>query len=147
MKSLLITAVFVLAGFSLIYGSNYYWVGNSGNWSDVSHWATTSGGTTKYTVVPTSADNVFFDANSFTLASQTVTVNVAANCLNMDWTGALNTPTLAGGSAINIYGSLTLISGMNLNSSSGLLSFLSNNLGNTITTAGKSIPRSMVFNI
>ena len=35
----------------------YYWVGGTGNWNDVSHWATTSGGTTFYTVPPDSSAN------------------------------------------------------------------------------------------
>ena len=43
---------------------NYYWVGNGGNWSDVSHWAPTSGGTpASYVITP--SDNLIFDANSF----------------------------------------------------------------------------------
>lgn len=47
---------------------DYYWVGNSGNWSDSSHWAPTSGGTpAAYTI--TSSDNVYFDANSFDTSS------------------------------------------------------------------------------
>ncbi len=61
---------------------------------------------------PTSADNVFFDALSFTVAGQTVTINAAANCLNMDWTGATNTPNLGGGGTISFYGSVTLIAAM-----------------------------------
>jgi hypothetical protein len=62
--------------------------------------------------VPTSADSVYFDASSFSSAGQAVTVNVAANCLDMDWTGALNSPVLAGSSDLNIYGSLTFILAM-----------------------------------
>ncbi|HNR20081.1 MAG TPA: hypothetical protein PKL45_08870, partial [Bacteroidia bacterium] len=33
--------------------ADYYWVGGTGNWSDVSHWATTSGGSTFHTQPPT----------------------------------------------------------------------------------------------
>ena len=43
--------------------ANRYWIGGSGNWSDPSHWSTTSGGTWDASV-PTSADDVFFDASS-----------------------------------------------------------------------------------
>ena len=46
--------------------ADYYWIGGSGNWSDISHWATTSGGTVTHPQVPTANDNVFFDQNSFT---------------------------------------------------------------------------------
>jgi len=46
--------------------------------------------------LPVSTNNVFFDANSgFTSGSQTVTINVPnAYCKNMNWTGAVNTPSL-----------------------------------------------------
>ena len=44
----------------------YYWVGNSGNWSDYGiHWATTSGGSVFHSSAPGENDNVFFDSNSF----------------------------------------------------------------------------------
>ena len=90
--------------------SNYYWVGGSGNWSDLNHWATTSGGTTLHTQIPTALDDVFFDAGSgFTAASKTVTINAStAFCHNMDWTGASNNPALAGNylNTLNVYGSL-----------------------------------------
>lgn len=55
---------------------DYYWVGNGGNWSDVSHWAPTSGGTpAAYTI--TSSDNLIFDNNSFT-ANSTVYADISA---------------------------------------------------------------------
>src|SRR6186713_898571 len=43
---------------------NLYWIGNSGNWNDGNHWSLSSGGPA-YGCIPTAADNVFFDANSF----------------------------------------------------------------------------------
>ncbi len=43
----------------------YYWVGGSGDWDDVGHWATTSGGDTFYGSLPSANDDVFIDANSF----------------------------------------------------------------------------------
>ena len=55
--------------------ADYYWVGGSGNWADISHWATTSGGVITYSQVPTADDNVYFDANSFTGPGQVVTIN------------------------------------------------------------------------
>lgn len=45
--------------------SDYYWVGNSGNWTDPQHWSSTSGGNGGFGV-PGANDNVYFDANSFT---------------------------------------------------------------------------------
>ena len=68
--------------------SPYYWVGGSGNWSDLNHWASTSGGGVHYLQVPTPTDDVFFDSKSFTAADQVVMVNVGnAVCAPMSWTG------------------------------------------------------------
>ncbi len=120
------------------FDPNRYWVANSGNWSDnVTHWSSSSGGTPGASL-PTSADNVYFDANSFTAGSQTVTIDAAAYCLDMDWTGATNTPTLAGNQILNISGSLTFIAGMNV-TLSYYITFLSSSLGKKITTAGLSL--------
>lgn len=116
---------------------NRYWVGGTGNWSDnTNHWSTISGGAAGASL-PTSADNVYFDANSFNATGQIVTVNTSANCLDMDWTGSLCNPTLAGGSSFNIYGSLKFILSMII-THIGNKSFLSTTTGKTITTANKS---------
>jgi hypothetical protein len=68
-------------------GKNYYWVNGTGNWSDYAHhWARTSGGSLFHSSVPTSADNVYFDQNSFSADSQKVIIDVeVATCLSMDW--------------------------------------------------------------
>lgn len=42
----------------------FYWVGNSGNWSDGANWSTSSGGMPANTT-PSSVDKVIFDANAF----------------------------------------------------------------------------------
>jgi hypothetical protein len=52
---------------------NYYWIGGSGNWSDLTHWSTNSGGSVLHSQIPTAIDDVFFDGNSFNDAGQTVT--------------------------------------------------------------------------
>ncbi len=65
--------VLLLIGFSLlnlkVCASDYYWIGDSGDWSDINHWVTSSGGTTNHIQTPTSNDNVIFDANSFSTNS------------------------------------------------------------------------------
>ncbi|MFT4567140.1 MAG: hypothetical protein ACI9FN_002104, partial [Saprospiraceae bacterium] len=70
------------ACFLILFGScfsvsatNYYWIGDGGNWSDLSHWATTSGGFVTHVQVPTSEDNVIFDANSFSIDGEVVEFN------------------------------------------------------------------------
>ena len=124
--------------------ANRYWVGNGGDWSDnTNHWSASSGGAGGASL-PTSSDDVFFDANSFSAGSQTVTIDVTAYCLNMDWTGATDTPTLAGGLASHIYGSLTLIAGMTV-TQSGYLYFRATSGTHTITTA--NLPSLPIINI
>ena len=90
---------------------DYYWVGGTGNWSDISHWVTTTGGTVQHTTPPTANDDVFFDANSFDGPNQVVTVNtVSVLCQNLSWTGVTNNPTLdgTGDKSIQIFGELRL---------------------------------------
>jgi len=69
----LIALLITLSGFS----QDYYWVGNGGNWSDLSHWATTSGGSNFHTELPGPDNNVYFDENSFTEPGQVVTLDLA----------------------------------------------------------------------
>ncbi len=122
---------------------DYYWVGGTGNWSDLSHWATTSGGNIVHTELPAAGNNVYFDANSFSSSSQLVTLDVVANCKNMDWAGATNFPTISGnGNDINIYGSLVLSPDMTANFSD--VEFESTGAGNTITTNGTSLGTSSI---
>ena len=40
---LLLTLLF-LSSFTKTYATDYYWVGGSGLWSDINHWASSSGG-------------------------------------------------------------------------------------------------------
>jgi hypothetical protein len=133
---------------SVINGISYYWVGNSGNWSDIGHWASTSGGTGGVGI-PGSNDNVYFDANSFNTSGRTVTIDIpSASCFNVTWTGVTNTPSFNSSSSannLNVYGSFTLVSGMNYNYN-GNLYFLSNLAGNTITTALKTMNNNVYFN-
>ena len=67
--------------------ANRYWVGGTGVWSDASnHWASSSGGSGAGGNLPTIADDVYFNAQSFD-ASGTITLDISANCKNFDWTG------------------------------------------------------------
>lgn len=101
----------------------FYWVGDAGNWNDWTHWSiSVSGGnpvvTNPCNYIPTRYDNVFFDVNSFTTASRTVTVNISgAACLNMTWTpeAGSRTPTLSAANTncnLSVYGSLELAAGI-----------------------------------
>jgi hypothetical protein len=123
-----------------------YWVGNGGNWDDGNHWSLTSGGSPSG-CSPTPVDNVFFDANSFSTAGQSVTINVpTAYCNNMNWTGAANNPSIEGTytSVFKIYGSLTLAAGMAFNFAGDIL-FEATTTGKTITTAGVPVNTTLRF--
>ena len=64
---------------------DYYWVGGTGNWSDINHWAKSSGGLVFHDTPPTEFDNVFIDNNSFTEDHQEVVLDDDGYCHDMDW--------------------------------------------------------------
>lgn len=110
-----------------------FWVGDGGNWSDTAHWSTSTGGAGGASV-PTSADNVYFDANSFSSGSQTVTVNENSYFLDMDWTGVTDNPVFYGvGYSMYAYGSITLNSGLSCSNYINLVLYSS---GSEIFTSG-----------
>ena len=89
----------------------YYWVGGSGRWSEISHWATSSGGNTFHPVVPGPTDTVYFDANSgFSPGNNQIIINTGATCHTMIWDGAEANPRLVGEyrQSLTIFGSLDL---------------------------------------
>ena len=119
---------------------NYYWVGNSGNWSDLSHWSKTSGGAANHIDLPTAIDNIYFDANSFSNSTSVVNIDLELIFADNIYTAgtapgteikAANT-TL---SSINIYGTMQLAQGVNYNL--GEIHFLSDETQN-ITSNGSN---------
>ncbi len=94
-----------------------FWVGETGNWSDTANWSDSSGGSGGSSV-PTSSDNVVFDENSFTADSQTVTLNVAATCRDLDMSAVDRPANFAMSSTLNCYGSLILGSNITKSGSS-----------------------------
>ncbi|MDZ7876388.1 MAG: gliding motility-associated C-terminal domain-containing protein [Saprospiraceae bacterium] len=127
--------------------ANYYWVGGAGNWAVLDHWATTSGGAVRHSQIPTAADDVIFDANSFSAGNQVVNVNVpTAFCRSFTWTGVTNTPILRGSATCHlvVYGSLTLVPSMQFDFL-GDVTFQGATTGNTITMAGKKFFKNLNF--
>ncbi len=115
MRKILYLLIAVMLFPAIAFSADYFWVGGAGNWSDINHWRTTSGGSTIPNVVPGPTDDVYFDANSgFTTTSKIVTLNVAANCRNITFDGSSVPPTISGGSSVslNIYGSSVWQAGM-----------------------------------
>lgn len=96
-------------------GDTQYYVTNaSSNWSDVSKWASSSGGTGGTGRVPLPQDDVRFDANSVTAAGRLITIDMPRIGRNIDLTGAaVNNPTLSPAlSTTTMYGDLTWASGV-----------------------------------
>lgn len=72
MRTSVIYQVLVVMIFaSSAWAQNRYWVGGSGTWHDPAHWSTTSGGAGGASV-PNSANDVFFNAQSFSANGQYV---------------------------------------------------------------------------
>lgn len=125
-----------------------YWVGggSSTNWSATgnTNWSATSGGANNASV-PTTSDDVFFDANS---GSGSAVINAAANCLSATFTGFTGTLT-HNAFTWTIVKSLTMVSGMTytplLNNANCRITFNGTAAGNTITTAGKALPTLLIF--
>jgi hypothetical protein len=109
-KSLLL--ILLLAVGSHLQAADYYWVGAGGNWSDLNHWRLGSSGGSIPSIVPSSGDNVFFDANSgFTAGSKTVTLDANGFCNNMTWGAVANSPTFSTANVafkVQLSGSLSL---------------------------------------
>ncbi|MEL7121748.1 MAG: hypothetical protein AAFO07_20025, partial [Bacteroidota bacterium] len=149
MKNLKNYFLTILCLFSLqtAFSVDYYWVGGSGNWSNISNWATTSGGNITHSVVPSADDNVIFDANSFTGPNQTVTINIDnIFCRNMDWSAVTNNPTFIGTrqQIINVFGSLTFSPNMTLNFD-GEFQFRTDLADATVTTANQPMGWATIF--
>lgn len=86
---------------------NNYWVGNAANWSDLTHWASTSGGTGGTGRVPLIQDTAVLDTNSFSVPTRTLTVDMT-NLGNLNATAVTNTPIFSKAGEIDFYGSVNI---------------------------------------
>lgn len=148
MKTILLSITLLTCCYLPGLAADYYWVGGSGSWNDLSHWATTSGGPLRHAVVPGATDNVIFDANSFTAPNQEVSVteeNIFAN--NFSWIGASFSPRFSTieGTKINIYGSISLIEAMSW-VVNGEIAMRGNGIALSIDAAGHTFPSILSFN-
>ena len=134
--------------------ANRYWVGGTDYWNGIAgtKWAETSGGAGGASV-PTSSDDVFFDANS---GSVTVTTYSNLNCNNFDCTGFSG--TLTGASLITIHSNnFILWSGMAMSgsvgfyisSSSGTINLYTNgvSISGELTLGTSSSSDSTIYNL
>jgi hypothetical protein len=128
--------------------ADYFWVGGSGDWSEISHWATASGGNVKYAVTPSAADNVIFDENSFPGSGAILTINNdIAFALNLTFRNITTNPTFRAGAntTLNIYGNLTLIPQMTFQFG-GNIHFLGTTTARTINFANHNAGSNVMFN-
>ena len=117
----------------LVHNASRYWVGGTGSWNgtDTTYWSESTGGISGASV-PTSADDVFFDANSG--AGTTTIATVTATCDDLIFTGF--TGTFANSSQeLHIYGSFTGAATMTY-SFGNRIYFKATTTGKTITSAG-----------
>lgn len=63
---------------------NFYWIGNTGNWSDPAHWSKSSGGVAGCRI-PQDGDVLIFDQNSFSANNHIVTVDTLITVGEMHW--------------------------------------------------------------
>ena len=132
---------------SFLIASEYFWVGGTGAWSNINHWAQTSGGIVLHNTPPTADDNVHFDANSFSTTGQVVSVNAEnAVCKSLDWTGAIYQPSFDndGSENLRLFGNLTLIEEMSFNYN-GTITFETTETGITIFMAGHPFLNHIYF--
>lgn len=142
---LLVCLTFVCQSFGA-FAADYYWVGGSGDWSEINHWATTSGGTVNHAQAPTANDDVFFDANSFPTPGQTVTINGdVAFCRDLDWRGVTNFPAFTGGAnvTLSVFGDFRLADAMNY-TMAGTLNFTGGGL-REIDVDGRAAANFVIF--
>jgi len=134
---------------SVFSQDNLYWVGGSGSWNDPDHWSLESGGTPA-NLTPNEITNVFFDENSFSGNSESVTIDGNAYCKNMSWEpGETEQPNFIGNdiALLMIYGSMFLSENMEYQFE-GLLIFdevLGSQQIDSIQTAGNTLLGDILF--
>ena len=126
-----------------------YWILGTGTWdaTNTVNWSASSGGAGGASV-PTSADNVFFDANS-NVGTGAFTVTMANSprvCNDFTASGLDGTMTLAGsGIELTVSGSLTFQATNFTRSYTGLTTFNATTTGKTITLNGKTLSGGATF--
>ncbi|MFZ4376728.1 MAG: gliding motility-associated C-terminal domain-containing protein [Saprospiraceae bacterium] len=137
-----------LIGLNLpLNGIDIYWIGGSGKWSDLSHWATTSGGSIRPSSIPGSKDNVIFDSKSFTSPNQLVQIDQQITfCQSLDMSKVTQKIEVSGASTsvLNIFGSL-LLNNQIVFSFSGEVNFSAALANAQIQMAGNAFHRIVRF--
>jgi len=91
-KLTLILISITFTALHLFAQENLFWVNGAGNWNDITHWATTSGGNGG-AIIPTQNSNVFIDANSALSNNNAVIIKSTAIIKSLE----ISTPMLLKG--------------------------------------------------
>jgi hypothetical protein len=98
-------------GITFTPADDSYWVDNNGSWSDITHWSSTSDGTGGIQRVPLVQDNAIFDANSITIDSRVVIMDMP-RIGNFDCEDVARLPQFdgdgLGGGTVNLYGDIII---------------------------------------
>jgi hypothetical protein len=122
-----------------------YWVGGTGNWSSTTKWSTSSGGGSG-AAVPTSLDNVIFDAASNATA-YTATIDATSRCNQLTIAGPTSgNVTLAGSSTLICHGNITLPATGLTRTFTGPLVLSGSVTGDTLTTNGVTLASAITVN-
>lgn len=142
-RSILLALMIIALSMGAKSQTTYYWVGGQGEWNEVTHWATSSGGSIHPASPPSELDNVIFDQNSIDNGDSIFIYFQAANCANL----TMNTTKegiLYSTKPVNIYGSLQWETTMQNNFAGGLY-FSSTNIGNTINMNSVEVSGTVYF--
>jgi len=124
---------------TIVSGSGNSWVVSVGG----TFAAQTMYAATNNASVPTTADDVFFNAASGT-GSVTITLTGALNCLSLNTTGS-GSLTFTGTGTLNCAGNFTIVS-PNAWAATGTITFSSTTTGRTITTNARNLSCAVTFN-
>lgn len=128
--------------------ATYYWVNGNGTWNSslTGNWSSQSGGSGG-AGVPTTADDVIFDAasNGAGTGAFAVSISTGAACKNFTASGLDGTMTLSGSPGMTIAGSLSLPSSNFTMTYTGGMTFTSTG-SETITTGGVTFTSSITIN-
>lgn len=134
------------SGITFTTAATQYWFKDTGSWTTTGNWFLATNGGGGAGRVPLPQDDVVFDANSFSAGSKTVTVDMPRFAKSTTWTGVTNTPTFTLSQAgQTIYGSITLVTGMNLTTTQTLI--FEGRGASTLTNAGKSFASNVTTNM
>ncbi len=109
-RTILLSLILITSLSAFSSGTDKYWVGGTGQWSDASHWSLQSGGVGG-APIPGLVDNVHFDQSSFSGPNQAVTISDSATCSSFLWTATTNYPQFrsqGNSPVLSVYGSFML---------------------------------------